>query len=263
MGSVLAACCVADNKLWLDAGRSTATAERADAAGLTAVSSLSEFVQQADIVVSICPPAAAGDVAETVAGADFDGIYVDANAIAPERTREIGQMFDHFVDASVIGLPPTEPGTSRLYLSGPGELTDQVQQFWADSLFEARVVGTTIGAASALKMAYAGWTKGTTALMFTMAALAEAENVSDALHDEWQLSQPELLARLEWGAKGPARKAWRFTGEMEEIAATLAAADLPDGFHKGAADIYERLAVFKDGTPSVADVLAQLLLEDG
>jgi len=263
MGAVLAACCTADNKLWVDAGRSAATAERADAAGLTAVESLAALVRQADIVVAICPPAAARDVAEGVAAEDFDGIYVDANAIAPERTRQIGQLFDRFIDASVIGLPPTEPGTTRLYMSGPAALTTQVQQAWADSHFDARVVGSEIGAASALKMAYAGWTKGSTALLLTMAALAEAEDVSDALHEEWELSLPELLPRLERGSKGAAAKAWRFTGEMEEIAATLSAVDLPDGFHRAAADIYKRLAVFKDGDPNVDDVLNQLLLDDG
>lgn len=262
MGSVVAAQCRAQTRLWVDAGRSEATAERAATAGLVAVSSLDELAQQADMIVSVCPPSAAGDVAERLADAEFAGIFVDANAIAPDGARAIGHRFERFVDASIVGLPPTSPGSTRLYLSGPAHLTTQVQELWAGSLFETRPIGESIGAASALKMAYAGWTKGSTALLFTMAALAEEEDVSEALRAEWERSIPELLPRLERGAKGAATKAWRFTGEMQQIASTLAAADLPDGFHLGAEEIYERLAVFKNAEPTVAEVLSQLLAPD-
>ncbi len=226
------------------------------------VSSVSNLAEEADVVVSVCPPAAASQVAKAVAEAGFEGIYVDANAIAPSRTRQIAQLFDRFVDASIIGLPPTTSGSARLYLSGPEELAQQIQRLWAGSLFDVRVIGTSIGAASALKMAYAGWTKGSMALLFTVAAAAESEGVSDALRDEWQLSQPHLLERLEGGASGAAPKAWRFVGEMEEIATTTGSARLPEGFHRGAAEIYERLAGFKHDSPTVIDVLQRLLAEN-
>lgn len=262
MGSVVAAQCRAQTRLWVDAGRSEASAERAAAAGLLPVSTLDELAEQANVIVSVCPPSAAGDVAARVAHAGFTGIYVDANAIAPDGARAIGERFEQFVDASIVGLPPTSPGTTRLYLSGPQDLTTQVQALWDGSLFDARTIGESIGAASALKMAYAGWTKGSMALLLNMAALAEAEEVSEALRAEWEMSIPDLLPRLERGGRGAAKKAWRFSGEMREIAATLAAAGLPDGFHLSAQEIYEQLAVFKDVDPTVAEVLSQLLASD-
>ncbi|NNE96214.1 MAG: NAD(P)-dependent oxidoreductase [Acidimicrobiales bacterium] len=178
MGSVLAACCNTPRRFWMSPGRSAATVERAEVAGLRAVSSLSELAQEADMIVSVCPPAAASEVAAEVAATDFEGIFVDANAIAPAQTREIASSFNQFVDASIIGLPPTVPGATRLYLSGPGDPTRQVQRVWEGSLFDARIVGESVGAASALKMAYAGWTKGSMALLFTVVAAAQSEGLA-------------------------------------------------------------------------------------
>jgi len=110
-----------------------------------------------------------------------------------------------------------------------------------------------------VKMAYASWTKGSAALLLASCALAAAEGVEESLVREWKISQPELSARAESAAKGNSRKAWRFIGEMEEIAATFAAAGLPDDFHKGAAEIYQRMAIYKEGpAPSFADVLRAL-----
>ena len=109
-------------------------------------------------------------------------------------------------------------------------------------------------------MAYAAWTKGSAALLMSVRALAIAEGVADALLDEWTLSQPDLPARSESAVKRNAPKAWRFVGEMEEIAATFAAAGLPDGFHRAAAAIYRRLAPWKDAEtpPSVAEASTAL-----
>src|SRR2546428_699725 len=115
------------------------------------------------------------------------------------------------------------------------------------------------GAASAVKMAYASWTKGSAALLLAVCALASAEGVEDSLVREWKISQPDLSPRAESAAKSNAKKAWRFIGEMEEIAATFAAAGLPDGFHQGAAEIYRRMEIYKDGpSPSFTEVLRAL-----
>jgi hypothetical protein len=105
-------------------------------------------------------------------------------------------------------------------------------------------------------MAYASYTKGVSALLMAIRALAIAEGVDDALLGEWERSQPGVRARSESGIRGSARKAWRFAGEMEEIAATFTGAGLPDGFHRAAAEIYARLAGYKDAAepPSVAEV---------
>ena len=115
--------------------------------------------------------------------------------------------------------------------------------------------------ASALKMAYAGWTKGTSALLADIIALALAEGVHESLVMEWERSQPGLLQRSERGLPSAAAKAWRFVGEMEEIAATFEANGLPDGFHRAAADVYRRLEQFKDdpNAPGGAELAKHLL----
>ena len=112
-------------------------------------------------------------------------------------------------------------------------------------------------------MAYAAYTKGASALLAGILALAEREGVAEALRDEWAISQPELATGGEARALGSAAKAWRFAGEMEEIADTFAGAGLPDGFHRAAAEIYRRLSEFKDvpEPPALEDALAALLGE--
>ncbi len=98
-------------------------------------------------------------------------------------------------------------------------------------------------------MAYAAWTKGTSALVLAIRALAASEGVADALAAEWAISQPDLAARSERAAGGAAPKAWRWAGEMREIAATFAESGLPAGFHGAAAEVYDRLESFKDADP--------------
>ena len=118
---------------------------------------------------------------------------------------------------------------------------------WFDEpILEVSVVDDRPASASALKMCYAAYTKGTSALLLAIRALAEAEGVSEALLSEWDVSQRDLITRSEGAAQGTAGKAWRFVGEMEEIAATFEAQDLPGGFHRAAADIYERMRLLKD-----------------
>jgi hypothetical protein len=211
------------------------------------------------MIVSICPPSAALAVAEEVASCGFEGLYVDANAVSPETSRSVGALFDRFVDGAVIGPPVATPGATRLWLSG--DEAETVARLWEGSDLDARVIsGAGPGAASALKMAYAGWTKGTSALLMAIRALAEAEGVADALLEEWGISQPELAERSERNAAGGATKAWRWAGEMREISDTFAGAGLPEGFHAAAADVYDRLAAFKDAAPppNLEDVIAEL-----
>lgn len=127
-------------------------------------------------------------------------------------------------------------------------------------MLEAIVVNDEPGAASALKMAYAAWTKGTSALLLAVAALAEHEGVGDMLRQEWDRSQRGLSNRLHTTAPGVAGKAWRFVGEMEEIASSFAAAGLSSRFHEGATESYARLAEFKGrDNVQVDEVIAALL----
>jgi len=116
---------------------------------------------------------------------------------------------------------------------------------------QAVIIGENPGQSSALKMCYAAWTKGSAALLLAVRGLAEAEGVTRSLLKEWAISQPGLEDRSKGAAAGTAPKAWRFVGEMEEIAATFRQAGLPDQFHLGAAALYELLREFKDQTGSV------------
>ena len=125
---------------------------------------------------------------------------------------------------------PRPRGTSRLYLSGDGAA--EVAALFAGTSLEPAVVDGDVGAASALKMAYAAWTKGTAALLLAADETARAEGVEAALHAEWTRSQPELAGRLEHARRNATTKGWRWIAEMEEIAVTFAAAGQPDGFHR-------------------------------
>jgi 3-hydroxyisobutyrate dehydrogenase-like beta-hydroxyacid dehydrogenase len=224
--------------LWASAGRSAATAERAQAAGLEDAGDIGEVCRRSEILLSICPPDAALDVAREAGG--FTGIYVDANAIAPDTAREVGAVQPRLVDGGIVGPPPTGAGTTRLYLAG-GETAEVVALFSGTSL-DARAISDEVGAASALKAAYAGWTKGSAALLLTIRELARAEGVEDALLEEWRLSIPELEERLGGAERSARRKGWRWIGEMEEIAHSMAAQDLPAGFHQAAAEVFRRAA---------------------
>ena len=225
--------------LWASAGRSPETARRAEGAGLEDAGDVAALAGRCAILLSICPPHAALDVARTAAG--FAGIYVDANAIAPGTARTIASFQPRFVDGGIVGPPPARPGTTRLYLSGAE--AGRVAGLFAGTNVDARVISGEPGAASALKAAFAGWTKGSAALLLTVRELARAEGVEDALLEEWRLSLPELEERLAGAERSARRKGWRWTGEMEEIARSMSARDLPTGFHEAAAETFRRSGV--------------------
>jgi 3-hydroxyisobutyrate dehydrogenase-like beta-hydroxyacid dehydrogenase len=228
--------------LWASEGRGPQTAARARAARLADVGTPAEMAERADVILSICPPHAALDTAWAAQG--FGGLYLDANAISPATAREVALMVEEggatYVDGGIIGLPPSTAtaGRTRLYLSG-GE-ADALRRLFDGTSIDARVVGGGPWSASAVKMAYAAWTKGTAALLLTARALARAEGVEDTLLAEWAISQPALAERSRGAAASAATKGWRWVAEMEEIATSMAAAGLPDGFHQAAAEIFRR-----------------------
>lgn len=249
--------------LWASEGRSEASAARAQSDGFTDAGTVAELCRQAEVIISVCPPASAESVAKQVCqDFAFKGTYVDANAVSPATAHKIAELASgaRYVDGGIIGGPPRTPGSTRLYLSGNGAAD-------VASLFEGTPLGAQplqgrLTAASALKMAYAAWTKGSSALLLNVRALAEAEGVSEALEAEWNLSQPGVAerARKSCGTVGP--KAWRFEGEMHEIGDTFAAAGLPDGFHRGSAEVYRRLAPLKGregDPPSLEEALTHLV----
>jgi 3-hydroxyisobutyrate dehydrogenase-like beta-hydroxyacid dehydrogenase len=263
MGAGIGQCLAARGHevLWASAGRGPDTAARAAAAGLKDAGTVAALAARAQIIISVCPPHAALDVAWAVHG--FAGLYVDANAISPGTAREVARLIcesgGRYVDGGIIGPPPGTARRSRLYLSGsdPGD-TGVVAALFDGTPMETRMVGGSATAASAVKMAYAAWTKGSAALLLEIRALAREQGVEDALLAEWAQSQPALEARSAAAARSAATKGWRWVGEMEEIAATMSGAGLPDGFHQAAAEIYRRSPRGAAGPDQLDQVLGEL-----
>ena len=214
----------------------------------------SRICRSSDVIISLCPPSAAVELAESLTG--FAGVYVDANAIAPATAGAIAGLVGRFVDGGIVGPPPYEPGSTRLYLSG-GEATLVAELFVGTSV-DARVVSAEPGVASAVKMTFAAWTKGSSALLLAVRALARAEGVEDTLLEEWRISLPQLDDKSTAAASAALDKGWRWIGEMEEIGHTFAAAGLPDGFHEAAAEIYRRVPRGAAGEDSLERVLENL-----
>ena len=248
---------------WASEGRSQRTRQRAEEFHLTDAGTLAQLCQICPVVVSACPPHAAEEVAAQVVAQGFTGLYVDANAISPQRAVRIGEMMVAagvaFVDGGIIGGPAWEPGQTWLYLSG-GRAQEVADCFSAGPL-ETDVIGEGIGRASALKMCYAAWTKGSTALLCAILATAEELDVWEELRRQWDRDWPDFAEQAANRARRVTAKAWRFAGEMDEISATFTAAGLPGGFHAAAADLYGRIAHFKDApeVPALEEVLAALI----
>jgi 3-hydroxyisobutyrate dehydrogenase-like beta-hydroxyacid dehydrogenase len=249
--------------VWAAAGRSAATAQRATTAGFEPLPDLGTVVVRSHVIVSVCPPHAAEALAEEVVAAGFRGLYIDANAISPERARRVAALVTtaggRFVDGGIIGNPPRGPGETRLYLSGHD--AEQAAGLFRGTLQEPIVVGPEPGTASALKMVYAAWNKGQIALRLAVAALARKEGVEGAFTAEWARSQPGLTERTRGDAVRVSAKAWRWTGEMQEIASTFEGAGLPRGFHEASGTIYEFLTRFKDGEPPNFDEVMTAMLK--
>jgi 3-hydroxyisobutyrate dehydrogenase-like beta-hydroxyacid dehydrogenase len=269
MGSAVGASLVAGGArvLWLSAGRGAQSRERAKGLGLEDAGTMAELARRAKIILSVAPPHAAADVARAVAAERFTGVFVDANAIAPETTREVARIVEgggaRFVDGGIIGPANRKPGAARIYLSGPG--APDAAKLFANGPINAITLDGPVSAASALKMCYGGWNKGMQAMLMAIRALAMAEGVDEALLAEWRTSMPEMPARSERTVNDNSRKAWRFVGEMEENARAFAQAGLPTGFHEAAGDIYRRLAGYKDTPtpPTMEEALAALLKRAG
>lgn len=209
--------------LWASEGRSEATAARA--ASFTEVSSVQELVRASDVVLSICPPAIAEDVAGEVFGHGFGGIYVEANAISPERMRRIAALGRHVVDGSIIAAHGI-----NVYLAGDEAPT--VARLFGSGVRAIPLEGP-IGAASALKMAFGGWNKIGIALTGQAHAIARAYGVTAELEAEGVPA--DRLERV-------ADRAWRWAPEMEEIADLCRELGLSDAIPRGAAAFYTEVS---------------------
>ena len=233
--------------IWAAAGRGRATSKRAELADLIGVPDTAAVARRSDVIVSVCPPHAAREVAEEVAVALDPApggripVYVDANAVSPATVQAIAARLgaENVVDGAIIGPPAWESGHTVLWLSGLAAA--DVAELFAGSPFAARVLGTELGTASALKACFALQSKALPAIWLEMAAAARGYGVEDALRGELDRMGVDFGAKLAGAARG-ADKAWRWAGEMDEAADALAAVDLPDGFSRAAAELYRRLS---------------------
>lgn len=247
--------------LWVSAGRSDATRQRAEAAGLVEVDSLEEMLARAAAIVSVCPPHAAEDVADAVVAVGFQGAYLDANAISPAKSVRIGEKLTAagimYTDGSIIGGPPTKRGTTWLYLSGPHAA--EAEAWFAAGPLETEVVNGEIGSASGLKMCFAANTKARNALQTAILGAAESLGVREVLERQWDRYEAGATENMHRRTISVAHnKAWRFIGEMEEMVETYRDLGLPTGYFEAAAETYRRVAHLRDAPePPSAEALAR------
>ena len=247
-------------------GRSAQSANRVRRAGLEVVTDDVALVRDADFVLSIVPPGVAVEVAQEVrnafAAAAEPPVFADCNAIAPDTARRIGDVLAgcrcRYVDAGIIGGPPpqdlSKPGP-RFYASGPH--ARELAELTRNGL-DIAVLNGPIGAASGLKLSYAGLTKGITALGTAMVSAAMREGLGDALRAELARTQPQILKRIGLGVPAMLPKAYRWVAEMEEIAAFLGGDDRGSTIYNGAARLYERIAK-ENANPDSSETLRALL----
>lgn len=246
------------------AGRGEHTRNLAEIAGMRDTSSLDAMVSEADIVLSIMPPSAAEGFGDDVAAAlkrtgkkrngNATGgppMFVECNAIAPDTTRRIEASITGagalYTDAGIIGSAPGRPGSPpRFYASGPD--LGPISELDGKGI-RVMPAGAEIGRATAIKMCYAGLTKGTTTLLTAVATAAESLGITAELGAELASSQPAAYEGMKRAVPRLPLDAGRWIGEMEEIAETFASAGVTDKFHQGARDIFLLL----DGTPFASE----------
>ncbi|WP_322974612.1 DUF1932 domain-containing protein [Actinacidiphila epipremni] len=249
--------------LWCPDGRSAATRERADGAGFEPAG-LAELVFRSDVVLSLCPPAAAeqtaADVAAVVAGAT--AIYVEANAVSPLRMSGIAECLAPMpvVDAAVVGSPPTGGKTPMLYLAGAGEQTDQIVELFAGTEVRTQVLGENLGAASALKLAYTSYQKVSRVLAAVAYGAADAYGVGDELLAIAAQRTRSYLVETDYIPK-TATRAWRWGPEIGEAASLVADVGLPDLLMHAAAATLARWDDCKDTQLDITEALEALRRE--
>jgi hypothetical protein len=250
--------------VWASAGRSARTKARVEGIGIDDLGTVAAVARASGLVLSICPPEAALDVAEEVIAAGFTGTYVDANAISPDRTVAVGEVVARggasFVDAAVIGPPPVTAGTTRLYLAGAA--APSVAALFAETPCDARALDgparQRLRAGDVVRRVHEGASGAGGRLPRPLGA---HHGLRDELRAEWELMTPGLADAVERDLERLASKAWRFGAEMRFIADSFAAAGVPDGFHRAAAEIDERWSPYRgrDGTEPPIDELMDRL----
>ena len=261
MGSAVAASVAraGHDVCYVPSGRSSASTDRASRLSLRPVT-LEVATAESDIILSVCPPHAAESVAHSVGERGFAGVFVDANAVSPARVQRIADITiaggATFVDGGIVGGPPSERHQTYLYLSG--KKAEFVAACFSEGLIESQIVSDRIGDASALKMCYAAYTKGSTAMLLAITAAAENLGVRDVLFAQWKREGSGLDESALRRGPFVTQKAWRWIDEMEEIATTFRDANMPDGFHRAAAELYTRIEHLRPADDSMPDFEAVL-----
>ncbi len=227
-------------------GRSERTRGLANAAGIRDVPDLDDLVRGADLILAILVPDQAVSLAREVADAlrrtGSSPPYADCNAVSPATAREIDEVITgaggRFIDAGIIGGPPGGSEKTRFYASGPHEAV--LTQLDGHGIL-VRPLGGEVGRASGIKMCYASVTKGTSALHAAALIAAEVMGLNKELLAEFEESQSQRLKAM-GGLKSLSAKAFRWVGEMREIAATYDQAGVTPHFHEGAAHIFQLIA---------------------
>lgn len=255
------------------AGRSEETKARAKASGM--IDATDKEIAAADFILSILPPGDAVALAERFAPAltasNAKPVYVDCNAINPVTVDRVAGVIaptgSPFVDAGIIGSPPTAQageskvaGSPRLYASGPAAPRFATLREYG---LDVRVLDGALSAASALKMSYAGITKGTQAIGAAMMLAASRAGSADALLAELQSSQKEMFGYLKRALTGMPPKAYRWVAEMHEIAGFVSADESARELYEGAAHFYEYIAEDFDGGKKDVEALMKFLGKGG
>jgi putative dehydrogenase len=243
-------------------GRSAASASRGERAGAIPVATDDEFTRQSDFILSIVPPGDAVALAERLAPAikraKRNIVYVDCNAVSPQTAERIGDALKDtgciYVDAGIIGPPPSDTARTIFYASGPG-----AKDFarLAERGLQIRQMDGPNGAASAMKLSYAGITKGCTAIGSAMMLGSTRGGTADALLQELSESQPMLLNWMRGFVSRMPPKAYRWVAEMEEIAQFQEDDPAARDMYLGIARFYEQIAAALDA-PKPGDAVAQL-----
>lgn len=228
--------------LWVPEGRSRETLQRAEKVGLSPCASLGEALSESDVVLSICPPHAAESVAVEVARYHFDGPYIDANAISPQRAMRIAEEIRPttvVLDATIFGPPPTAERACRLYVAGDESAADLARTLFKGTSVEVRSAGKQVGSASALKASFSGFQKAARTLAGVSYALADVHGVAELLESEAKSMPSDILSDPDY-LPSVAARAWRWGPEMLEVAEALLSAGLPAELAEAAASVMTR-----------------------
>jgi 3-hydroxyisobutyrate dehydrogenase-like beta-hydroxyacid dehydrogenase len=234
--------------LWVPEGRSSESHQRAEKVGLSPCASLGEALSASDVVLSICPPHAAENVAVDVARCHFSGLYIDANAISPQRIMRIAEEIrpaPAVLDAAIFGPPPTAERACRLYVAGDEPAADLARTLFKGTSVEVRSAGKQVGSASALKASFAGFQKAARTLAGVSYALADVHGVAELLESEAKSMPSDILSDPDY-LPSVAARAWRWGPEMLEVAEALLSAGLPAELAEAAASVMTRWEGDKD-----------------